>query len=122
VIRTAEAIFEFPMADRDPIPRWSFGRATLLGDAAHPMYPVGSNGASQAILDATAIAEMLATHTDPVEALKAYEAERLPATARTVQAHRARAQENITDVAKIEESTQNFRKTVGFDVETVNRT
>src|SRR5215467_5098252 len=59
VIRNAHAIFEFPMVDRDPLPRWSHGRVTLLGDAAHPMYPIGSNGASQAIIDGEAIAQEL---------------------------------------------------------------
>ena len=60
VIRAAHAIYEFPMVDRDPLPRWSHGRVTLLGDAAHPMYPIGSNGASQAILDGEAITQELA--------------------------------------------------------------
>ena len=55
VIRATKEIYEYPMRDRDPLPRWSFGRVTLLGDAAHPMYPVGSNGASQAILDARCV-------------------------------------------------------------------
>ena len=62
------------MVDRDPVPRWSHGRVTLLGDAAHPMYPVGSNGASQGILDAAALAEALSNEPDPVAALKRYEA------------------------------------------------
>ncbi|MDH5622035.1 MAG: FAD-dependent monooxygenase, partial [Gammaproteobacteria bacterium] len=56
LVRSTETIFEYPMADRDPLPRWTFGRVTLLGDAAHPMYPVGSNGAAQAILDARSFA------------------------------------------------------------------
>ena len=59
LISNAEAIYEFPMSDRDPLPQWSFGRVTLLGDAAHPMYPIGSNGASQAILDAECLTESL---------------------------------------------------------------
>ena len=59
LIEGAETVYEFPMVDRDPVPRWSHGRVTLLGDAAHPMYPVGSNGASQGILDAAALAEAL---------------------------------------------------------------
>src|SRR5690606_19174492 len=80
LIRGAEVNYEFPMVDRDPLPRWSFGRMTLLGDAAHPMYPIGSNGASQAILDAACLTRCLGDLSDPVEALKAYEAERLPAT------------------------------------------
>ena len=57
--RCTGTFYEYPMCDRDPLPRWSFGRATLLGDAAHPMYPVGSNGASQAVLDARALARHL---------------------------------------------------------------
>jgi 2-polyprenyl-6-methoxyphenol hydroxylase-like FAD-dependent oxidoreductase len=66
VIRSANAIYEFPMVDRDPLPRWSFERVTLLGDAAHPMYPIGSNGATQAILDARAITHALGAHADTV--------------------------------------------------------
>ena len=61
------------MCDRDPLPRWSHGRVTLLGDAAHPMYPVGSNGASQAILDARCLADLLVSAEHPVHALWAYE-------------------------------------------------
>jgi len=49
-------VLEFPMVGQDPLPRWSFGRVTLLGDAAHPMVPRGSNGAGQAILAARALA------------------------------------------------------------------
>ena len=60
LVKGAPAFFEYPMADRDPLPRWTHGRVTLLGDAAHPMYPVGSNGASQAILDARCLADLLA--------------------------------------------------------------
>ncbi|MCM3162246.1 FAD-dependent monooxygenase [Metabacillus litoralis] len=57
------------MADRDPLPQWTFGRVTLLGDAAHPMYPIGSNGASQAILDADALGKALLEHLDVESAL-----------------------------------------------------
>ena len=72
LIRTSAEIFEYPMCDRDPLPSWTSGRVTLLGDAAHPMYPVGSNGASQAILDARCLAGLLVTV--PVgQALTAYE-------------------------------------------------
>jgi len=74
--------------DKDPLPRWSFGRITLLGDAAHPMYPRGSNGAGQAILDARALADCLAAAADPVASLRAYEARRLEATATVVRANR----------------------------------
>jgi 5-methylphenazine-1-carboxylate 1-monooxygenase len=83
-IRAADQILEFPMVDQDPLPRWSFGRLTLLGDAAHPMVPRGSNGAGQAIIDARSLAEKLAPGGDVAAALKAYEAERLAPTASVV--------------------------------------
>ena len=88
LIRAAESILEFPMVDQEPLPWWSQGRVTLMGDAAHPMYPRGSNGAGQAILDARALADALAGHDDPVAALSAYEAQRLPATAEVVRMNR----------------------------------
>ena len=88
LIREAQSILEFPMVDQDPLPWWSRGRVTLLGDAAHPMYPRGSNGAGQAILDARALADALVVHRDPVDALKAYEAKRLPLTAEVVRMNR----------------------------------
>jgi 2-polyprenyl-6-methoxyphenol hydroxylase-like FAD-dependent oxidoreductase len=87
-IRAADSVLEFPMVDQDPLPRWSFGRVTLLGDAAHPMVPRGSNGAGQAILDVRALTSALLEHADPVEALAAYEAQRREATARIVLANR----------------------------------
>ena len=93
--------FEFPMVDRDPVEQWSFGPATLLGDAAHPMYPVGSNGASQAILDAKAISSRLAeANGDIPGALKAYEAERLPATAALVAANRRQGPEEVMQIVE----------------------
>jgi 5-methylphenazine-1-carboxylate 1-monooxygenase len=100
VIRATEEFYEYPMCDRDPLPRWSFGRVTLLGDAAHPMYPVGSNGASQAILDARCIAPLLAETKDVARALKAYEAERLWVTARIVQDNRFGGPERAIDVVE----------------------
>ena len=59
--RAPWSIYQYPMVDRDPLPTWDFGRITLLGDAAHPMYPIGGNGASQAIIDARVLARELAT-------------------------------------------------------------
>ena len=88
MIRAADTILEFPMVDQDPLPWWSQGRVTLLGDAAHPMVPRGSNGAGQAIIDAQALAAALATHKDPAAALKAYESKRLEATATIVKTNR----------------------------------
>jgi 2-polyprenyl-6-methoxyphenol hydroxylase-like FAD-dependent oxidoreductase len=87
-IRAADHVLEFPMVDQDPLPRWSFGRVTLLGDAAHPMVPRGSNGAGQAILDARALVSALLEHDDPVAAVAAYESQRLEATTRIVLTNR----------------------------------
>jgi 2-polyprenyl-6-methoxyphenol hydroxylase-like FAD-dependent oxidoreductase len=86
------------MCDRTPVSQWTFGRVTLLGDAAHPMYPVGSNGASQAILDARALANHLASHDDVEAALKAYEAERLEVTAQIVYTNRKGGPEGVIDL------------------------
>lgn len=100
LIEGAERVFEFPLVDRDPLPHWTKGATTLLGDAAHPMYPIGSNGASQAILDADALARALAEHGNPLAALAAYEAERLPATARIVLANRGNGPEQCMQIAE----------------------
>lgn len=88
LIRGADSVLEFPMVDQDPLPRWSFDRITLLGDAAHPMVPRGSNGAGQAILDARALTKALREHGDPVAALAAYENQRLEATTKIVLTNR----------------------------------
>ena len=87
-IRAADSVLEFPMVDQDPLPRWSFGRVTLLGDAAHPMVPRGSNGAGQAILDTRAMASALLENNDPVAAFAAYEKDRLEKTTRIVLTNR----------------------------------
>jgi 2-polyprenyl-6-methoxyphenol hydroxylase-like FAD-dependent oxidoreductase len=97
LIRASGTFYEYPMCDRDPLPRWSFGRATLLGDAAHPMYPVGSNGASQAVLDARALARHL-RDADVGAALAAYDAERRPMTAEIVLNNRKGGPERVIDV------------------------
>jgi 2-polyprenyl-6-methoxyphenol hydroxylase-like FAD-dependent oxidoreductase len=76
LITGAPQILEYPMVDRDPLPSWGAGRVTLLGDAAHPMYPIGANGGSQAILDARVLAWSLARAADPADGLAAYEAAR----------------------------------------------
>jgi 5-methylphenazine-1-carboxylate 1-monooxygenase len=88
LIRESDVIFEYPMVDKDPIERWTFGRVTFAGDAAHPMYPRGSNGSAQAVIDARVLADELQQPADPCDALRAYEAERLPATARVVRTNR----------------------------------
>jgi len=124
----------FPKVDRDPIPQWSFGRVTLLGDAAHPMHPAGSNGATQAIVDAPALAKAILAAPDPVAALAAYEAERRAAVSALVNVNRnqmgpekvmilaeQRAPNgfaNVLDVLSREEletTSQNYRRLAGFD-------
>ena len=95
LFRESETVFEFPMADRDPLARWSFGRVTLLGDAAHPMYPSGSNGAAQAILDARALTHAIQRQSIVEDALRAYQAERLGPTAEIVLLNRDFAAERV---------------------------
>ena len=88
------------MVDRDPLPRWTFGRVTLLGDAAHPMYPVGSNGASQAIIDARVLAERSRLEPTVEAALAAYESIRRPATEAVVLANRTVGAERCMELAE----------------------
>jgi 5-methylphenazine-1-carboxylate 1-monooxygenase len=97
LVRATGTCYEYPMCDRDPLPRWSFGRVTLLGDAAHPMYPVGSNGAAQAILDARCLADWLRKAEHPMQALAEYEGDRLPKTAEIVRLNRTGGPERVID-------------------------
>ncbi|HZF75042.1 MAG TPA: flavin-dependent oxidoreductase [Acetobacteraceae bacterium] len=140
LIRAAPSVWEFPMVDRDPLPRWTHGRATLLGDAAHPMYPIGSNGASQAILDARVLAWHLATTGDAAAGLAAYEAERRPATSAIVQANRGAGPDRVLDLAEqrapggfgaagreavlpeaeLQAIAAGYKRTAGFDPATLN--
>ncbi|WP_405602301.1 flavin-dependent oxidoreductase [Streptomyces sp. NBC_01410] len=99
VLRAAEGAFEYPMVDRDPLERWSVGRTTLTGDAAHAMYPIGSNGATQSIIDARALGHAMALHPDPARALAAYEAERRPAMTELQQANRRLGPEVVINLA-----------------------
>jgi 2-polyprenyl-6-methoxyphenol hydroxylase-like FAD-dependent oxidoreductase len=139
LIEATGEFWEYPMCDRDPLPRWSHGRITLLGDAAHPMYPVGSNGASQAILDARFLADRLADSEHPAQALWTYEQVRLPMTAEIVRMNRrggpegvidaveARAPDgfsNIDDVLSFEQRkaiVRGYASTAGFAREQVNK-
>ena len=99
VIDGAEAIYEFPMVDKDPLPGWTRGRVTLLGDAAHPMYPIGSNGSAQAIMDPRALTLALLQFKDPSMALREYEADRLPRTAGIVLRNRMNGPEQVMQMA-----------------------
>ncbi len=93
LIQGADSILEYPMVDKDPVAQWTFGRVTLLGDAAHPMYPRGSNGSAQAIIDGRVLATQLAlaqrNRGDMRESLLAYEALRRPLTAKIVLTNRS---------------------------------
>ena len=101
MIRATPSVYEFPMVDRDPIDRWSFGRVTLLGDAAHPMYPIASNGATQAVLDAKALSEALAAAPqDAAAALTAYEGARLAPTAKIIAMNRENGPDVILDMVR----------------------
>ncbi|MGZ6993242.1 MAG: flavin-dependent oxidoreductase [Ilumatobacteraceae bacterium] len=136
LIAAAPGTFLFPMVDRDPVERWSFGRTTLLGDAAHPMYPIGSNGASQAILDARTLTGCLLCHGDDIElALQRYDEARRPATSSIVLANRGLGPElpmqlveerapdgfeRLSDVitpAEILDVTDGYRKMAGFSLQ-----
>ncbi len=103
MLRAAEEVYEYPMVDQEPLPFWTRGRITLLGDAAHPMMPRGSNGAAQAIIDASTLAAALSASADPQPALKHYEAQRLAATSGVVIANRSISPDAILNV--IEERT-----------------
>jgi 2-polyprenyl-6-methoxyphenol hydroxylase-like FAD-dependent oxidoreductase len=138
MIRRADEVLRYPMVDRDPLPAWRSGKITLLGDAAHPMYPVGSNGASQAILDARVLARELATQPSVDVALDSYEAERRPATAAIVLANRRSGPERCMELvaerapdgferlddvisqAELEEIVVAYRKVAGFDPQILN--
>ena len=108
LIEATPEFWEYPMCDRDPLPRWSHGRVTLLGDAAHPMYPIGSNGASQAIIDGEAITQELSVGDDPEKALERYEERRLPPMARIVESNRRKGIDVMLDIVE-ERAPQGFR-------------
>ncbi len=117
LIEATPEFWEYPMCDRDPLPRWSHGRVTLLGDAAHPMYPVGSNGASQAILDARCLADLLKSADHPMQALWAYEQERLPPTAQIVRMNRGGGPEGVIDAVeqRAPDGFQNIDEVLSFE-------
>jgi 5-methylphenazine-1-carboxylate 1-monooxygenase len=139
LIDGAATVYEYPLVDRDPLPQWSFGRVTLLGDAAHPMYPIGSNGASQAILDAETLADRLAGADSVEAALGGYDAARRPASSALVLANRENGPEQVMQLAEerapggfadvhdviphaeLETIASRYKRTAGFAPEQVNR-
>src|SRR6201746_855327 len=100
LIRNCPHAYEYPLVDRDPIPQWTFGRVTLMGDAAHPVYPIGSNGASQAILDARGLTRENLPHGPVNAGLVAYEAERRPATTDLVMLNRRNGPEQVMQLVE----------------------
>jgi 5-methylphenazine-1-carboxylate 1-monooxygenase len=138
LIRNCSQAYEYPLVDRDPIPQWSFDRVTLIGDAAHPMYPIGSNGASQAILDARVLTREIMKHGQTHAALEAYEAERRPATTDLVMLNRRNGPEQVMQLVEerapdgfkvvsdvlsqqeLEEIAAHYKRVAGFQVEALN--
>jgi 2-polyprenyl-6-methoxyphenol hydroxylase-like FAD-dependent oxidoreductase len=134
----ASDVLQLPNVDRDPIPRWSFGRVTLIGDAAHPMQPVGAQAGSQAVVDGRVLAASLMVHRDPAEALTRYQNERIAAMNDMIVRNRNLGLESILQMAEerapdgfahihdvlsreeLEQTAIGFKKAAGFDVETVN--
>lgn len=131
----AEQILEYPMVDQEPLSHWTIGRITLLGDAAHPMVPRGSNGAGQAILDARALADELAGGATATDALARYEALRRPATTRVVLMNRENPPDAILRVvyersgdrpfhsidaivsrAELQAISDSYKRVAGYDV------
>lgn len=140
LLRDAETVLEYPMVDREPLSRWTQGRVTLAGDAAHPMVPRGANGAAQGILDARTLAGCLASASDPVAALKAYEDARLNAANEVVLASRSISPDTILrlvhertgdrpfarveDVVTQEELAalmERYKRVAGFEREALNQ-
>ncbi|SFT35762.1 flavin-dependent oxidoreductase [Sedimentitalea nanhaiensis] len=138
LIRGAQQVLEYPMVDRDPLPRWTEGRVTLMGDAAHPTYPVGSNGASQAIIDARVIGAKLLEHGLTPAALTAYESEMRPITTRVGLANRGsgpdailqRVEElcggqfddisQVIPLQELQDHSDKYKALAGFSIEELN--
>ena len=134
----SERVLQLPNVDRDPIPRWSFSRVTLIGDAAHPMQPVGAQAGSQAVVDGRVLAASLLSHSDPVEALTHYQDRRVAAMNDMIIRNRSLGLETVLQIAaerapngfadisdvlsreELESTAAGFKKAAGFDVETVN--
>ena len=139
LIEAATEVYEFPMIDRDPLPQWTFGCISLLGDAAHPMYPIGSNGASQAILDAKALADSIASNKNIQQALMEYEQQRREPTSKIVLTNRENGPDKIMEIMEqrapdgfaelndvitheeLETIANQYKKIAVFEKQTVNK-
>lgn len=138
LIRKADKVFEFPMVDRNPLPFWRDGRVTLAGDAAHAMYPIGSNGSSQGIIDARVLVRALRDHGLNEQALAEYEVERRPITTRIVLANRSNGPDQVMELveqrcdgafddvrevlteAELHDTANAYKALVGTDVDALN--
>jgi 2-polyprenyl-6-methoxyphenol hydroxylase-like FAD-dependent oxidoreductase len=138
LIARTERVLQLPNVDRDPIPRWSFSRVTLIGDAAHPMQPVGAQAGSQAIVDGRVLAASLLVSADPAEALLRYQDQRIAAMNDMIIRNRNLGLETVLQIAEerapdgfghiaevlsqteLESTAASFKKAAGFDLETVN--
>jgi 2-polyprenyl-6-methoxyphenol hydroxylase-like FAD-dependent oxidoreductase len=133
LVASASEAYEYPMADIDPLPRWVFGRCALLGDAAHAMYPFGSNGASQAILDARVLAYELANAANIDDGLRAYETHRRPVASEVQLANRRQAGDVMARVSamarrgahgdaatELQDVERRYKQLAGFDVDALN--
>jgi 2-polyprenyl-6-methoxyphenol hydroxylase-like FAD-dependent oxidoreductase len=140
LIQRTEDVYLFPFVDREPLRRWSHGCITLLGDAAHPMYPIGSQAGSQAIVDARALAAALAAFPDAREALQQYERLRRPAMNELAVKNRGLGAESVLQIVEerapngfskledvisrdeLEAAALGFKRLAGIDVDAVNAT
>lgn len=133
LVASSSEAYEYPMADIDPLPRWVFGRCALLGDAAHAMYPFGSNGASQAILDARVLAYELATAANTDDALRGYETQRRSVASEVQLANRRQAGDVMARVSalarsgahgdaatELQDVERRYKQLAGFDVDALN--
>lgn len=139
LVAGASDVLEYPMVDRDPLEQWSDGRATLMGDAAHATYPVGSNGASAAIMDARTLGAAFVEHGLTAKALETYEAKMRPLTTGLINANRGEGPDailqwvedqcggefdNIEAViprAELAAHSAKYKRIAGFSVEELNR-
>ena len=133
LVSSSSESYEYPMADIDPLPRWISGGCVLLGDAAHAMYPFGSNGASQAILDARVLAFALATAPTIDDALRGYDAQRRPVASEVQLANRRQAGDVMAKVSalarrgahgdaatELQDVERRYKQLAGFDVDALN--
>ncbi len=138
LITRADKVYEYPMVDRDPLNRWTYGRVSLMGDAAHAAYPVGSNGAGSAIIDARQIGAAFLEHGITPQALEAYEARMRPATSKVVLMNRTAGPDSILDVveersggqfddindvipqAEMAAHAEKYKLTAGYGIEATN--